>query len=93
MGWTSWVLSQPGSSDSYDLEPEGWKAGKHVALYFSTADVSRNADRDPLKALEDYQRERQKDTSYATLCTGEELQQLAVQRLPKIVSEAESVRR
>src|SRR5258708_3935422 len=48
------------------------KAGKHVALYFSTADVPRNADRDQLKALEDYQRERQKDTLYATFRTGEE---------------------
>jgi hypothetical protein len=31
------------------------KAGKYVALYFSTADVPRTADRDQLKALEDYQ--------------------------------------
>ncbi|MGC1659021.1 MAG: DUF4062 domain-containing protein [Candidatus Acidiferrales bacterium] len=63
------------------------KAGKHVALYFSTADVPRNADRDQLKALEDYQRERQKDTLYATFRTGEELRRLVTQHLPKIVSE------
>jgi hypothetical protein len=47
------------------------KAGKHVVLYFSTADLPRNADREQLKALEDYQRERQKDTLYATFRTGE----------------------
>lgn len=62
------------------------KAGKHVALYFSTADVPREADRDQLKALEDYQRERQKDSLYATFKTSEELRRLVSQHLPLIVN-------
>jgi hypothetical protein len=63
------------------------KAGKHVALYFSTANVPRDADRDQLKALEEYQGERKKDTLYATFNTSNELQQLVSQHLPKIVRE------
>lgn len=63
------------------------KAGKHVALYFSTADVPRSADRDQLKALEDYQRERQKDTLYSTFRTHDELRQRVTQHLPMIVAE------
>jgi hypothetical protein len=63
------------------------KAGKHVALYFSTANVPRDADRDQLKALEEYQRECRKDTLYATFTSCTELQQLVSQHLPKIVRE------
>jgi len=63
------------------------KSGKHVALYFSTADVPRRADRDQLEALEEYQRERQKDTLYATFGAPEELRQKVTQHLPGIVSE------
>jgi len=63
------------------------KAGKHVALYFSNADVPRDADRNQLTALENYQRERQKDTLYATFTTPAELGQLVSQHLPMIVSE------
>jgi uncharacterized protein DUF4062 len=63
------------------------KAGKYVALYFSTADVPRDADRDQLTALEDYQRERRKDTLYSTFGRSEELRQLVSQHLPHIVSE------
>jgi hypothetical protein len=63
------------------------KARKNVALYFSTADVPRNADRDQLKALENYERERRKDTLYSTFRTSEELRQLVSQHLPRIVSE------
>ncbi len=63
------------------------KAGKHVALYFSTADVPRNADRDQLKALEEYQRERQNDALYFTFDTPEKLRQLVSDQLPLIVSE------
>ncbi len=66
------------------------KAGKHVALYFSTADVPRNVDRDQLKALEDYQRERQKDTLYSTFSTVEELSGRVSQHLPRIVPEVYS---
>ena len=63
------------------------KAGKHVALYFSTADVPRDADRDQLKALEDYQRERQEDTLYSTFGSSDELRQRVSQHLPHIVAE------
>jgi hypothetical protein len=63
------------------------KAGKHVALYFSTADVPRDADRDQLRALEEYQRGRQKDTLYDTFRSVEELRQRVSQHLPHIVSE------
>lgn len=63
------------------------KAGKYVALYFSKADVPRSADRDQLKALEDYHRERQKDTLYGTFGTPAELRLLVTQHLPKIVAE------
>lgn len=63
------------------------KAGKYVALYFSTADVPRDADREQLKALEEYQGERKKDTLYATFKASDELQRLVTQHLPKIVAE------
>lgn len=63
------------------------KVGKYVALYFSTGDVPRTVDREQLKALEDYQRERQKDTLYGTFQSTEELRRLVVQHLPKIVGE------
>ena len=63
------------------------RSGKHVALYFSTADVPRDADRDQLEALEGYQRERQRDTLYATFGTHDELRQKVTQHLPGIVSE------
>src|SRR5258708_3128957 len=63
------------------------KAGKYVALYFSTADVPRDADRDQLTALEDYQRERRKDALYSTFGSSDELRQRVSQHLPHIVSE------
>lgn len=63
------------------------KAGKYVALYFSKADVPRTADLEQLKALADYQRERQKDTLYGTFQSTEELRRLVTQHLPKIVAE------
>lgn len=63
------------------------KAGKHVSLYFSTANVPRDADRDQLRALEDYQRERRKDTLYAMFRSSEELRQRVSQYLPHIVSQ------
>ena len=65
------------------------KAGKHVALYFSTADVPRNADRDQLAALEKYQRERAKDTLYFTFSNATELRILVTQHLPRIVAEVD----
>src|SRR5579862_2460232 len=48
-------------------------AGKHVALYFSTADVPRNVNREELAALESYQRKRQQDTLYFTFGSPDEL--------------------
>lgn len=62
------------------------KAGKHVSLYFSTANVPRNADRGQLAALEDYQRERQQDTLYAEFSGPEDLRLLITLHLPKIVN-------
>jgi hypothetical protein len=63
------------------------EAGKYVALYFSTADIPRGADINQLKALEDYQRERQKDTLYRTFRSPGDLRLLVTQDLPKIVAE------
>jgi hypothetical protein len=60
-------------------------AGKHVSLYFSMADVPRNADREQLTALENYQCERQKDTLYAEFSDAEGLRRLVTQHLPGIV--------
>jgi hypothetical protein len=90
IGIFGYKLGTPtGAAQSGTIEEieEFRKAGKYVALYFSKADVPRNADRDQLKALEDYQRERQKDTLYGTFGTAEELRLLVTQHLPKIVAE------
>jgi hypothetical protein len=63
------------------------KTGKQVALYFSTAPVPRDVDREQLRALEEYQEERKKDTLYSTFDSPEELRRHLTQHLPKIVSE------
>ena len=63
------------------------KAGKYVALYFSTADPPQSTDRAQLKALEDYRRERQMDMLYGTFGTPEELRLLVAQHLHRIVVE------
>ena len=63
------------------------QTGKYIALYFSSADVPREADRDQLAALESYQRERQKDTLYSTFSTPAELHSLVTKHIPNIVSE------
>lgn len=62
------------------------KAGRHVALYFSDAPVPRDADRGQLEALENYRRDREKDTLYSTFSTIEDLRQAATRHLPQIVS-------
>ena len=62
------------------------KAGKYVALYFSSGDIPRGADREQLDALEKYQHERQKDTLYGTFNNAQELHQLLSWHLPKIVA-------
>jgi hypothetical protein len=61
------------------------KAGKYVALYFSTADVPRSADRAQLKALENYKKERQKDTLYFEFEDASALRDHLTRQLPKIV--------
>jgi hypothetical protein len=63
------------------------KSGKHVALYFSTADVPRDIDRNQLDALDNYRRERQSDTLYFPFKSAEELRGLLTQHLPKIVQD------
>jgi hypothetical protein len=90
IGIFGYKLGTPtGTAQSGTIEEieEFRKDGKYVALYFSKADVPRSADRDQLKALEDYQRERQKDTLYGTFGTAEELRLLVTQHLPKIVAD------
>ena len=62
------------------------KAGKHVALYFSEADVPRDVDRAQLEALANYQRERQNDTYYGVFRTEPELRQKVYHDLTKIVA-------
>jgi hypothetical protein len=86
-GYTLGTPSGTALSGTIEEIEEFRKAGKHVALYFSTADVPRTADRDQLKALEDFRRERRNDTLYGTFGTPEELRLLVTQHLPKIVAE------
>ena len=63
------------------------KAGKYVALYFSTADVPRSADRAQLEALESYKKARQKDTLYFEFEDAPGLRDHLTKHLPKIVHE------
>jgi hypothetical protein len=63
------------------------KAGKYVALYFSTADVPRSADRAQMEALEAYKRERQKDTLYFEFEDAAALRDHLTRQLPKIVDD------
>jgi hypothetical protein len=63
------------------------KAGKYVALYFSTADVPRSADRTQLEALESYKKDRQKDTLYFEFEDVSSLRDHLIRHLPKIVHE------
>jgi len=63
------------------------KAGKYVALYFSTADVPRSADRAQLEALESYKKHRQKDTLYFEFEDVSSLRDHLTRHLPKIVHE------
>jgi transcriptional regulator with XRE-family HTH domain len=68
-------------------------AGKPVALYFSTSAVPRNVDRKQLDAVEDYRKERQRDTVYFTYDDAVELQELVSRHLPKMVWSVLSSRR
>lgn len=63
------------------------KAGKYVALYFSTADVPRTADRAQLEALESYKRDRQKDTLYFEFDDASSLRDHLSRHLTQIVHE------
>jgi hypothetical protein len=63
------------------------KAGKYVALYFSTANVPRNADRTQLEALESYKKDRQRDTLYFEFENAPSLRDHLTRHLPKIVHE------
>jgi hypothetical protein len=49
--------------------------GKHVALYFSDADVPRNVDRKQLDAVEKYRKEREEDSKYDTFKSSVELRE------------------
>jgi len=61
------------------------KTGRYVALYFSSAPIPRDADRDQLDALEQYRKQRQQDTLYSTFNTPDELRRLVTQHLPRVV--------
>ncbi len=63
------------------------RAGKYVALYFSTADVPRSADRVQLEALESYKKDREKDTLYFEFEDASGLRDHLTKHLPKIVHE------
>lgn len=76
-----------GAAQSGTIEEiEGFRrAGKYVALYFSTANVPRSADRGQLEALESYKRERQKDTLYFEFEDAPGLRNHLTRHLPKVV--------
>jgi len=61
------------------------KGGRYIALYFSTANVPRGADRSQLEALEAYKRERQADTLYFDFEDSESLRDHLTRHLPNIV--------
>jgi len=88
IGLFGYKLGTPtGAAQSGTIEEieEFRKAGKYVALYFSTADVPRNADRDQLESLEAYKKERQKDTLYFDFKDSRTLRDHLTAHLPKIV--------
>ena len=61
------------------------KARKYVALYFSTADVPRDADRNQLEALEAFKKQRRHDTLYFDFENCRALQDHLTRHLSKIV--------
>jgi hypothetical protein len=61
------------------------KSGRYIALYFSTANVPRGADRTQLEALEAYKKERQSDTLYFDFEDSESLRDHLTRHLPNIV--------
>ena len=65
-------------------------AGKYVALYFSTADVPREADRGPARSPQGYQRDRQNDTLFFTFEDSQALHDHLTRHLPNIVEEVQN---
>jgi hypothetical protein len=93
IGIFGYKLGTPtGNAQSGTIEEieEFRKAGKYVALYFSTADIPRSANRDQLEALDAYKRERQKDTLYFEFEDTLTLRIHLTRHLPKIVAEVQS---
>jgi hypothetical protein len=78
-----------GAADSGTLEEieEFRKTGRHVALYFSTAPVPRDADRTQLEALERYKATLQTEGIVFTFGSVDELRRLVTSHLPRIVAE------
>jgi hypothetical protein len=90
IGIFGYKLGTPtGAAQSGTIEEieEFRRAGKYVALYFSTADVPRSANRTQFEALESYRKERQKDTLYFEFGDNSSLREHLMRHLPKIVQE------
>ncbi len=83
--------SPTGEAESGTLEEiEQFRTtGRHVALYFSDADVARNADRTQLDALKSYREERKRDSLFSTYDGVDDLARRVTQHLPKIVAAVE----
>jgi hypothetical protein len=90
VGIFGYKLGTPtGTAQSGTIEEieEFRKVGKYVALYFSTANIPRSADRNQLEALETYKKERQKDTLYFEFEDASGLREHLTRHLPKIVDD------
>lgn len=81
---TSTGAAQSGTIEEIE---EFRRAGKYIALYFSTADVPRGADRDQLTGLEAYKNERKKDTLYFEFERSDTLRDHLTRHLPNIVQD------
>jgi hypothetical protein len=90
VGIFGYKLGTPtGTAQSGTIEEieEFRRAGKYVALYFSTANIPRRADRNQIEALEAYKKERQKDTLYFEFDDASGLREHLIRQLPKIVDD------
>ncbi len=72
--------AQSGTIEEID---EFRKTGRYVALYFSSAPVPSDVDRNQFEALEEYKKQRQQDTLYSTFNSAEELQAACYAALAK----------
>lgn len=61
--------------------------GKHIALYFSIGLLPRDHDSDQLRALNEYHKDRQKDSLCGSFSTPDELRQEIARHLPSIVAD------